>query len=175
MKLFSKLDDFKDFTIKVADRELKVHKFIIAARSQVFAELIKINLNTNFLELQDIPVEVFECILSFVYTDKMLETENIHEVFDAAGILKIQGLIDLIKNVWTLSIEKEKNLEVLHKILCSANKFNCEELKMKAFEEIKKHFPERNFKDEHVNQIDKLKTLINTKLMLERQFEDLDI
>lgn len=46
---------------------------------------------------------------------------------------------------------------------------------MKAFEKIKKHFPERNFKDEHVNQIDKLKTLINTKLMLERQFEDLDI
>ena len=56
-----------------------------------------------------------------------------------------------------------------------AGKFEHEELKLKAFEEIKKHFPGRNLKEELANNKEKLKSLINAKIVLEQQLEDLEI
>lgn len=148
LKELSKLDDYKDFTIKVEDREFRVHKFVFAARSLTFAEVIKENLNADFLELHDIPIELFKCILSYVYTDKITDNVNVHEIFEAAGNLKIRGLMDLTEELLMSSIENEENLDLLHNILDLAGRFERDNLKLKASEVIKKHFEMKMLKEE---------------------------
>ena len=67
------LRDFKnfslseDFTIKIDEKEFKVHKLILAARSPTIAEMIENNLDANELNLVDLSVEIFEKILEFIY------------------------------------------------------------------------------------------------------------
>ena len=61
---------FKDFSIKIEDREFKVHKFLLAARSPTLAEMIKNNPDADELQLVDISVEIFEKILKYLYVSK---------------------------------------------------------------------------------------------------------
>lgn len=173
---FLALGEFKDFTIIVGHREFKVHKFIFAARSETFAELLKSNPDADDLDLQDISVEVFKTILSYIYTDQLPEdTRNVHEVFVAAGRLKIRGLMAIAADLLIDSIDEHQSLNNLFKILCVANKFDHDELRLTAFDVIKEHFPGRRLKEELSRQPEILKRLIEAKVLLESQLEGLEI
>lgn len=174
MKKFLARDEFKDFTIKVGDRDFKVHKFVFVVRSDTFAELIKNNPEAEDLVLEDMSLEVFECIMSYVYTDNLPETQNIHEVFAAAGKLKIKGLMNITASKLIKSMDNEKNLEILYKILNFAHKFEHADLRLRAFDGIKKHFPGSQLKDDLARQPEKLKKIIETKLKLEKYLKNLE-
>jgi hypothetical protein len=118
------LDDFKDFTIKINTKVFKVHKFLFIARSETFAELMKQNPAADELILEDIPVEIFEVILKFLYTDEApKDPKNAREIFSAASKLKIKKLKEIYAKILIEKVESEKNFEELWKIFNLGVKF----------------------------------------------------
>lgn len=162
------LDDFSDFTIIIDSQEFKIHKFIFAAKSEVFARFTKTNPDSTSLIFEDISIEGFKCILKFVYTNKLDMKFNAYEVFESACILKIESLVKFTAKSMISIIESERNLESLYKIFKLSIKFNHDELKLKAFDEIRKQFTGKTLPDELAEQPDKLKKFIDAKMLLDQ-------
>lgn len=155
-------EELKDFVIKVDGTEIKVHKFILIARSKTFAEMIKNNPDADDIELTDISAESFKKIIKFIYTNKGPEDDlNLKEIFGAASKLKIKKL----KEIAAIKLIETVNSKNSHEMLQLAIKFNNEELKKKIFDEIKKIIPKA--KDEFINEVDKMIQLIDTWMMVD--------
>lgn len=166
-------EDFKDFTIKIENSEFKIHKILFVARSETFAEMIKENPDADELILQDIPVEIFEEILKFLYTDETPKNpENAREIFSAAGKLKIKKLKEISSKILIEELENENKLSELWKIFNLGVKFEHEEMKLKAFEEIKKNFPDKNLSESLMDDLEKFNKIIKAKLMLDELIFD---
>lgn len=172
MQNFFMRGEFKDFTVKVADREFKIYKSVLAARSKTFTEYLRNNPEAVSMDLLDITAENFDRVMKFVQFERQPYTENVADVFIAAGKLEIEGLKTVTANLMIASMKNEKNLENLLKILSMANDYEHDELRLKAFEEIKKQFPGSQLKDELARQPEKLKRIIDVKLMLMKELEN---
>uniref|UniRef100_A0A0N5BS25 BTB domain-containing protein n=1 Tax=Strongyloides papillosus TaxID=174720 RepID=A0A0N5BS25_STREA len=87
---------FTDYTIKVKDKEIKVHKAVLAARSPVFCKLFKNTFEksrTNFIEIKDFRVEVVREMLRYIYTDEVSDIQNMaNEIFEIANKYELQKL-----------------------------------------------------------------------------------
>lgn len=80
---------FSDFTINVKDREFKIHKAILAARSPVFASMLQHDFKEkqdNTVDLSDYDPDVFEDFLGYLYSgnSERISTENVAELYEAA-------------------------------------------------------------------------------------------
>ncbi|CAG9811160.1 unnamed protein product [Chironomus riparius] len=174
IKAFTLDDTTKDFQIQIDKHDFPVHKFLLAARSPTLAELLKNNPEVENLNLVDISVEIFEIILKFLYTDELPgddETNFLH-LFAAAGKLKIKKLMNFAANKLNDMIDEENVLEIF-KIAC---KYEQQELKQKAFGLIKEKYPKSKFKDEWIDDAEKVEKLIEfLKKMeeMEKSFEDM--
>lgn len=147
IKSFIQDESTKDFTIKIENRQFRVHKFILAARSPTFAEMFRDDPKTKFLKLDSVPPKVFEKILEFIYTDKVPNDgtlSNFLVLFKAANFLRIEDLIIHAAEKYSENINNENVLEVLK----SSEAYNDKVLKDKIFERIKKIYPRIPFKDE---------------------------
>ena len=90
--LDSLLEDGKhsDFVLKIGEREFKVHKAILAARSSVFALMFDAN-KEGEMEISDVRVEVLEHILKYIYTGTVPELDPFGpELFIASDKVRIQ-------------------------------------------------------------------------------------
>jgi Leucine-rich repeat (LRR) protein len=159
-------DNLKDFKITIDDREFLVHKFLLIVRSPTLAEILQNNPEVETLNLVDIPVEIFEKILNFFYTDEHPDKAdtNFMHLFAAAGKLKIQKLSDFAAEVLQNQIDSENALEILH----LSQKYDSKELKIRAFAEITKKYPKIDFKNEWIENAEKLQNIIE---MLRKQEE----
>lgn len=88
-EILAKNDTLSDVTIVVGAKEYRVHKLILIARSSVFATLLTTHLlkkEKNRLTVTDIEEEVFEELLTFLYTGKFSITniEKLSSLFEAA-------------------------------------------------------------------------------------------
>lgn len=174
MQSFILRGEFKDFVVKVAGREFKIFKVFLAARSETFAEYLRNNPGADSMEIKGISAEDFERVMNYVNFGRQPYAKNMSDVFVAAGKLKIEGLKNVTAKALISSMKDEKNLGVLLKILNMAFEHEHNELRLNAFEEIKKRFPSRQLKDELALQPEKLKRIIDAQLMLEQQFNDLE-
>jgi hypothetical protein len=138
-------DSTKDFQIQIDDREFPIHKFLLAARSPTLAEILRNNPEVENLNLVDISVDIFEVILKFLYTDELpgVDGTNFLQLFAAAGKLKIQELKKYAA-MNLIDVINENNAIEAFKL---SNKYAHEELKQKAFNEIKKMYPKYEFED----------------------------
>lgn len=147
-----------DFTIKIDEKVFKVHKFMLAARSSVLAEMIQSNNEATQLDLVDISEATFKMILDFIYVEKIPEeNSNFKEIFMASGRLNLTDLKEFAGE--KIEVVDENALE----IFTLANKYNHEELKLKCFKNIQKMFPNHQLKPELINQPDMVKQFIIEK------------
>lgn len=161
-------DKFRDFTIKINEDELKVHKFILIARSPTIAEMIENNPEADSLVLQDIEVDVFKLILDYIYNDTMPDYDDkLTQIFAAAGKLGLEALKTFIGAQLCDSVVEENALELLK----LATKQNHEGLKLKSFAKIKKMFADKNLKDELIDDVEKLQKLVDGKRRLEEKIQ----
>jgi len=167
---------FKDFKVQIGEREFPVHKFLLAARSLTLAEILLNNPEIEQLNLVDIPVDIFETILKFVYTDEFPSIERLDalRLFAAAGRLKIEELKNFAATNFYDKINRQNALEVLE----LSNKYEHSELKKKAFEKIQIEYPKIRFKDNWANKpeyvakvIEKFEKKEKIMKMLEEKFE----
>ena len=108
----------KDITFVIAGKEIRAHKFILAARSPVFAAMFQNESKEAALSrfsIPDMEPDIFEALLSFLYTDqvdltfkmsKSLLTASKHYQLDLLGWhcerflaqeLSIENCCDLLK------------------------------------------------------------------------------
>ncbi|KAL7023679.1 hypothetical protein ACKWTF_012738 [Chironomus riparius] len=166
-------ENLKDFKITIDDQEFLVHRFLLILRSPTLAQILQNNPEVETLNLVDIPVEIFEKVLKFLYTDDFpnkADTNFMH-LFAAAGKLKIQKLKNFAADYLSIQIDSENALEILN----LSHKYDCGELKSKAFTEITKKYPKIDFKDEWIEKPEKLQNIIELLRKQEeakREFEN---
>ncbi|KAG5670614.1 hypothetical protein PVAND_000863 [Polypedilum vanderplanki] len=166
-------EELKDFTIKTEFEEFKAHKFVLAARSPTFADLIIENVHAECLNLLDVSTDVFRVILDFIYTDEFPENIDINfgELFFASERLKLENLKKIAAKKLLDTTNTENALEMLEFSL----KTNNEELKKKSFEEIKKYLDFIKLDENLAFEPEKLKKLIEVQKEKERfmrEFEE---
>jgi Leucine-rich repeat (LRR) protein len=171
-------DSFKDFNIQIGDQIFPVHKFILAARSPTIAEIIKNNPEVENLNLFDMPVEIFEKVLKYIYTDEYPTVDGLDllRLYAAAGRLKITELKNFAASQILRTLNADNSIEVLK----LSNKYEHEELRENSFDEIKKKFPKIPFKDKWTHEpetvqmiIDKFMEKEEAKRLLDQEFEEI--
>ncbi|KAG5669693.1 hypothetical protein PVAND_017576 [Polypedilum vanderplanki] len=162
-------DDFKDFTFKIKDSSFLVHKVLFAAKSSVFAKMIKNNPYAEEMNLVDIPVATFQIILDFIYNNRLPDNnDNLIEIFAASGRLNISELMNTTAKKLMDIIDERNALETL----MLAHKYGNDELRQKAFKCIQeKIFPDRKLAEEFLRQPEKIKKLIEMKKRLDEEYE----
>ncbi|KAG5668960.1 hypothetical protein PVAND_016866 [Polypedilum vanderplanki] len=162
-------ENFKDFTIKIKDKNFKVHKIIIAAHSSLIAEILNDRPEIESLNFEDFDPETFKIILDFIY-DKNIENEqkNFIEILKISGKLKIKNLMEISAEKLIQEATPKNSFE----ILLLANKYDLEELRQKAFDEFKKNFPNKNLKPDLASQTDKLRKLVEIKRLMDEIVDD---
>jgi len=154
---YSRNDRFRDFMIKIGDHEFNVHKFLLAARSPTMAEIIHNNPHEEKLNLIDISVPTFEIILKFIYNDEFpLEDVDFVNLFAAAGLLNIKDLMNFSARHILKKINDQNALDVLR----LSNKYQQNELRQKAFNEIRKKYTKITFKDKLASEPENVVKLI---------------
>ena len=95
--------DFTDVQIQCGDKIFECHEFILSARSPVFKAMFQVEMKekkTKKVVVKDIHPDVFEELLTFIYTGKCPNVDNLtRALFGAAD--KYQ--VELLK---TICIEK---------------------------------------------------------------------
>ncbi|KAJ1690530.1 hypothetical protein LUZ63_014685 [Rhynchospora breviuscula] len=91
-----------DVTFEVEGEKIFAHRFILAARSPVFAAELYGSMTeakSSCIEIKDMKAEVFRALLRFVYTDdyetdkiKFLSVELVHDLFIAADRYALEKL-----------------------------------------------------------------------------------
>lgn len=130
-----------DFTFEVGGRKLQAHKFILSARSPVFARMLS---NNSFKETQqsamivtDVSPSTFEIFLRFIYR---AEVPNL-SVFGAVELIKLAEKYDFgdLKSICeTVLVNKLSQIDC-YNIYLMAHRYNCsKELITKAFDLIEK-------------------------------------
>jgi len=158
LNIFIQDETTKDFCIQIEGQDFPVHKFLLAARSPTLAEILNNNPEVENLNLIDISVEIFEIILKFLYTDELPADNgtNFLQLFAAAGKLKIQELKKFAAEKIYDLIDTKNMLDALN----LGNKYDDNLMREKSFNKIKDNYLKIEFKDEWVNDIEKVEKMI---------------
>lgn len=168
-KLF-KDDEFKDLTVLAKGEKFKVHKIIMAARSPTISRMLRNRSDVESLTFTDIPVSAFREVLRFMYENSMPPDDaNFSDIFAAANKLEVIELKEYSVTKLINKIDEENAVEMLG----IANKFQHDDLREKAFEEVQKIFPGRELKPEMAMDVAKIKKLIEAKKKYEEEFENI--
>jgi hypothetical protein len=86
---------FSDFTIRVAGRDIEVHKNILFTRSSVFGAMLShdtVETSSNVCEIKDFDYETIYEIIRFIYCGHV---ENLREM-----ALKLLPAADKVRQLW---------------------------------------------------------------------------
>jgi hypothetical protein len=164
-------EELKDFTINIEAEQFKAHKFVLAANSPTFADILKKNAQAECLNLTNVSTKVFRVILDFMYNNELPQSEGVNfiELFYACERLKIQKLKKYAVDKLSDHINSENALE----ILIISNKFGYNDLRQKSFEEIKKFLDDEKINDDLATEPEKLKMLIDLKITMNQALADM--
>lgn len=135
-KLYSLLNnpEFSDFKFIINEKEFNVHKCILAASSEAFMKIFKVN--KSFWKINDINEIIFAHLLRFIYCEKV--PENLSQIaiklFEAADVFKIEKLKEMCSEKIHETLSVENALETYN----WAFVYDLEVLKMKSWELVKR-------------------------------------
>lgn len=123
-----------DFTINIGNKELKVHKNILAARSKVFSAMFQHEMEENeknCTEVTDIDYDVMKELLRFIYCGEVKDLQKLAmPLIHAAEKYELCSL----KSVCEEALQSRINLQEYHEILNVANLYDCKKLKVKVYD-----------------------------------------
>lgn len=131
-----------DAVLKVDDREFKVHKVILVARSPVFASMFEHDMaekKDNEVDIPDCTAESFEVFLHYLYSGSVetLSSSNVYNVYYAADKYRVDDLKEkcvkyMIKNISVETFCDVIALSLHHsesKLQKRATEFFCQNIK----------------------------------------------
>lgn len=158
LKDFLKLyecQDFSDITIFCKNREFKVHKQILAARSPVFNKMFSNNMkekNTNEVHIENVTAEAMEITIKFMYSGYAeIPYDQLEEVLDLAEQYDLQDL----KQFCEVKIEHNLDIEKSVKLLIMAYKYNLPEPTRKILIFIKRNLEDVNKTEDYLKELPK--------------------
>ncbi|KAI8738658.1 uncharacterized protein LOC106050446 [Biomphalaria glabrata] len=117
IETFWKLHENEDFQVNIEGECVKCHSFILASCSEFFRSLLRSNMKEKLdmkVDLQNIPLNIFNLILQTLYTGcELLTKDNVLEVWSAVHLLQIHFLIlhcedYVLKNISLETLETYK-------------------------------------------------------------------
>lgn len=132
---------FSDFTIKLRDREFKVHKFLFAAQSSVFASMFSDDADEGaqaFRNIKNTSEKSFEVFLEYFYTGALEDGANTMDMFELASEFDVQ---DLKLTCEKIILENPGEISPIE-LFNLGHSYSAEALKKSAFAQIKSIFPE---------------------------------
>ncbi|KAL7013129.1 hypothetical protein ACKWTF_015210 [Chironomus riparius] len=170
----NKSKSYSDFTIIIDHFEFPVHKFLLAARSPTLAEILNNNPEASNLNLVDISVEIFEIIRKFLYTDELPGDDGTNFMHLHAAAAKLQ--IKELQNYAAVKIIEQIDENNALDILKLSNKYDHDEMRFRAFADLKKKYPNYNFKFKFADDLDKINKFtdaIKRKEEVEKDIEEI--
>ena len=138
-----KSTDFTDMTIICDKREFHCHKFMLAARSEVFAAMLRhefLEKQNSRVDVKEIDGETMELLLSYVYTGHVTDFKNVSvvELFKAADRYRLDHLKHMCEEELVNRVEASNAAD----ILSLAHKYNAAPLKSFALAMISRNVEE---------------------------------
>jgi len=136
-------NDFTDMTIVCDKREFHCHKFMLAARSEVFAAMLRhefLEKQNSRVDVKEIDAETMELLLSYIYTGQVTEFKNVSvvELFKAADRYRLDHLKHMCEEELVKRVEASNAAD----ILSLAHKYNAGPLKSFALAMISRNVEE---------------------------------
>ncbi|KAK0161730.1 hypothetical protein PV327_008148 [Microctonus hyperodae] len=119
LKNFLTASDLSDVMIVIDEKEILLHKIILAAYSPVFSAMIKSDITESSnkrIVLTDIEVEIMENVIEFMYTgtiNPVPEYDVLFSIMKAADKYKILGLKEFCERKLSEKITLENVFEIL--------------------------------------------------------------
>uniref|UniRef100_A0AC34PVQ1 BTB domain-containing protein n=1 Tax=Panagrolaimus sp. JU765 TaxID=591449 RepID=A0AC34PVQ1_9BILA len=159
-----KNDEFKDFTICVDDKEIKVHKNIIAITSPVFSAMLKPNTKESKegrVDITDFDFETVKAGVDLMYTRKIPEELSLKILFNLNKFADKYDLIDKKKVIETLT--EKISLETIPEIIKYSKANSVDELYEECVKFYAKDFEENSRIMKNFEQLDSQFVLDATK------------
>lgn len=136
-------NDFTDMTIVCDKREFHCHKFVLAARSEVFAAMLRhefLEKQNSRVDVKEIDAETMELLLSYIYTGQVSDFKNVSvvELFKAADRYRLDHLKYMCEEELVKRVEASNAAD----ILSLAHKYNAGPLKSFALAMISRNVEE---------------------------------
>lgn len=109
-------EEFSDLKLITKDHIFKVHKNLMATRSEVFNKMLNNESNTNEIKLLEWDFRVVGEFLRYLYTSDCNIIDFAPELFELAHYLQIKDLQVLCLNLLRLNINESNILKVFHLI-----------------------------------------------------------
>lgn len=132
---------FSDFTIRLRDKEFKVHKFMLAAQSSVFASMFSDDVGEGaqaFKNIKNTSEKAFEAFLEYFYTGALQNGDNKMEMFELASEFDVPDLKSICEKMILENPGEFKAIDLFN----LGHTYSSEALKKSAFAQIKTIFPE---------------------------------
>ncbi|XP_059169115.1 kelch-like protein 9 [Physella acuta] len=119
-----------DFTVKLQDKTVQCHRFMLASCSDFFKGLFRSGMKEitdNCVVLKGVSCDVFTLILRTIYTgENVLNVDNFIDVWRAVDMLQINFMINLCETfaIQSLAIDTWENIYMNAKILDSKKVLN---------------------------------------------------
>ena len=122
---------YADVKIKVKSAVFKAHKFLLAARSPVFATMFGSGMKESIdgeVIIKDIEPSIFKTFLQFIYTAKceILDSDQAASLMSCADRYDVESLKKVCLEYLTNSVTKDNAVD----LLVLADRHSVEELKM---------------------------------------------
>ena len=161
---------FSDFKIIMGEeKHFQVHKVILAAQSEGFADLFDNDTTVTEMKISDLSSESVEEFLHYLYTGEISETtKNVMEIYALASKLKVPELRITSEEI----ILKQLNQSNAFKAFTLAHSFQSDELKKAAFKVIQKMFPEKKMSETLIDNVPKVREILMMKEKMDALFID---
>ena len=123
-------DRYTDVAVVTNEKEFKAHKVVLACQSAFFETCLeerwKKEGDGNRIEMLDVPADIMEAILTYMYTGKVTDIDNTaHDLLPKANEYQLEGL----KSKCEEALIKALTAETVIDILLMADMHNAQKLK----------------------------------------------
>lgn len=93
-----KAEEFSDISLFLGDQEFKLHRCILASRSEYFQSTLQGKWKNKEIRTNAIDPKVFSEFINFTYTGRMqVDRENFREICKLAEKCKVASLTELLE------------------------------------------------------------------------------
>lgn len=162
--------DLTEFVVALKNKQYMFNKKTLIDNSIMFEKFFEQNPDADCLEIENVSIKAFDEIANYFKTgQKPSNNANLFEVYIASDRLEVEGLKATIVETMMKDVNSDNAIEIL--LFC--NDFDeLDDLKMKAFEEFKKNFPNKSLHIDLASRPETLKKLWDGKLKMDKLIEE---
>lgn len=105
------IDNSKDVTFVVGDREIKAHKLILSTRNAKFAQLFELVNDASKIVVVNIEPNIFEMLLKFIYAEKVPDIDTEADSWVQLLIAAIEYNMEDLKDICQCYLGKLLSVE----------------------------------------------------------------